>query len=118
MIDQDSRSITASVSTSTITFVTTPASAEVKARWAPITSLFSRLTSAPVRVRVKKAIGMACTCSNTRRRRSRIKPSPSRDEVRRSSSPIAVSSSATRAIATASATTVRVDPPSTMASTA
>ena len=77
VICHDRLAITATVSTSTITLVTTPDSAEVKARWAPITSLFSRLTSAPVWVRVKKAIGIDCTCSNTRRRRSRMRFSPS-----------------------------------------
>ena len=60
--------------------VTTPDRAEVNARCAPMTSLFSRLTSAPVWVRVKKATGIAWTCSNTRRRRSRIRPSPRRDD--------------------------------------
>ena len=37
----------------------------VKASWAPVTSLFRRLTRAPVCVRVKKAMGMRCTWSNT-----------------------------------------------------
>ena len=89
VICHDSRSITPSVSTSTITLVTTPDSAEVKARWAPITSLLSRLTSAPVWVRVKKAIGMPCTWPNTLRRRSRIRPSPRLDDMSRSSRPTA-----------------------------
>ena len=35
-----------------------------------MTSLFSRLTSAPVCVRVKNAIGIRCTWSNTCVRRS------------------------------------------------
>ena len=42
--------------------LSTAASVEVIADWAPITSLLSRLTSAPVRVRVKNAIGIRCTC--------------------------------------------------------
>jgi hypothetical protein len=42
----------------------------VKACWAPMTSLLSRLTSAPVWVRVKNATGICCTCSKTRLRRS------------------------------------------------
>ena len=50
------------------------------ARWAPITSLFMRLISAPVWVRVKKAIGMRCTWSNSATRRSKIRPSPIRDD--------------------------------------
>ena len=118
VIGQERLSITATVSTSTITLVTTPDSADVKARWAPITSLFRRLTSAPVCVRVKNAIGMACTCSKTRRRRSRIRFSPSRDDVQRSSSPIAASASATSAMSTAKPITIRCDSPSTMALTA
>ena len=103
----DRRSMTASVSTRAITLVTTPPRAEVNARWAPMTSLLSRLTRAPVWVRVKKAMGMPCTCSNTRRRRSRIRPSPSRDELSRSSSPMAVSARATSAMAAARPTTTR-----------
>ena len=45
-------------------------SVEVKARWAPMTSLLSRETSAPVWVRVKKASDWRCTCPKTRVRRS------------------------------------------------
>jgi hypothetical protein len=41
---------------------TIPPSVPVKARCAPITSLFSRVISDPVWVRVKKAIGIVCTC--------------------------------------------------------
>ncbi len=67
---QDSVNITPSESASWMTLVTMPDSVEVNARCAPITSLLSRLTSAPVRVRVKNATGMRCTCSNTARRRS------------------------------------------------
>ena len=44
---------------------TTPDSVEVNACWAPITSLLSRETSAPVWVRVKNATGIRCTCSKT-----------------------------------------------------
>ena len=42
----------------------------VKACWAPITSLFRRLTSAPVWVRVKKARGMRWMCRKTFERMS------------------------------------------------
>ena len=42
----------------------------VTACWAPITSLFSLLTSEPVWVRVKNAIGWRCTWLNTSVRRS------------------------------------------------
>ena len=53
-----------------MTLETTDDSVEVNACWAPTTSLLSRLTSAPVWVRVKKAIGIRCTCAKTRVRRS------------------------------------------------
>ena len=70
-----------------MTLLTTPDSVQVKARWAPMTSLLSRLTSAPVRVRVKKATGIRCTWPNTARRRSRIRPSPIADDCHRSAMP-------------------------------
>ena len=57
--------------------LTTPDRVLLNARCAPMTSLLSRLTSAPVRVRVKKATGIRCTWSKTAVRRSRISPSPS-----------------------------------------
>ena len=65
MICQDSENITPAVSTRLTTLETRPDSVEVNACWAPRTSLFSRLTSAPVWVRVKNASGMRCTWSNT-----------------------------------------------------
>ena len=49
---------------------TVPDRVEVNALWAPITSLLSRLTSAPVWVRVKNASDWRCTWANTRVRRS------------------------------------------------
>ena len=52
------------------TFDTTGPSVPVPSRCAPITSLFSRLTSAPVWVRVKNEMGMRCTWSNNDTRRS------------------------------------------------
>ena len=55
-------------------------SVEVNARWAPITSLFSRETSAPVWVRVKNASDCRCTWAKTRVRRSKIRPSPIRED--------------------------------------
>ena len=67
--------------------VTTPERVSEKARWAPITSLLSRLTRAPVRVRVKKATGIVCTWSKTARRRSRISVSPIRADSQRTTSP-------------------------------
>ena len=83
VICQDSENITPAVRTSAITLETTPDSVEVNACWAPITSLFSRLISAPVWVRVKKASGIRCTWSNTLVRRSKIRPSPMRAEYHR-----------------------------------
>ena len=71
-----------------------------------MTSLFSRLTSAPVRVRVKNAIGIRCTWSNTAVRRSRISPSPILADSQRVTSPSPASSRAINAISTASQTTV------------
>ena len=48
----------------------------VNASWAPRTSLFSRLTSAPVCVRVKKATGIRCMWANTLERMSKMSPWP------------------------------------------
>ena len=60
---QDRVNITAAVSTSWMTLLTTPDRVEVNACWAPSTSLLSRLTSAPVWVRVKNCSGIRCTWS-------------------------------------------------------
>ena len=97
--------------------LTTPDSVHVNARWAPMTSLSSRLTSAPVRVRVKKATGMRCTWRNTARRRSRIRPSPILADCQRSAMPTTASSTAMRAMITASVTTRPSSRPSTISST-
>ena len=59
-----------STRTSWITLDTTEDSTLVSACWAPITSLFSLLTSEPVCVRVKNAIGWRCTWLKTSVRRS------------------------------------------------
>ncbi len=61
VICQDRNSIVAMTRTSTMTLDTTDDSVEVNACWAPTTSVLSRLTSAPVWVRVKNAIGIRCT---------------------------------------------------------
>ena len=58
------------VVTRTTTLLTTLPRVLVTADWAPITSLFNRLITAPVCVRVKKAMGMRCTLSNNATRRS------------------------------------------------
>ena len=52
------------------TLDTTEPRVPVTARWAPITSLFMRLVSAPVCARVKKDMGSRCTWSNSETRRS------------------------------------------------
>ncbi|GAA3089212.1 hypothetical protein GCM10020001_000200 [Nonomuraea salmonea] len=58
----------------TMTSVMTPevarVSSEVTACLAPITSVLTRLTSAPVWVRVKNATGCRCTRAKTSERRS------------------------------------------------
>ena len=99
-------SITASVNVSVTRLDTTPDSVSEKARWAPMTSLPSRLTSAPVRVRVKNATGMRCTWSNTAVRRSRMSPSPMVDDSHRVISDTTASPTATTAMTSASSTTV------------
>lgn len=76
-------SITMSVNVSVTRLLTTPDKVSLNARCAPRTSLLSRLTSAPVRVRVKNATGMRCTWLKTVVRRSRISPSPMFDDSHR-----------------------------------
>lgn len=110
-------SMTIRVRISATRFVTTPDSVPLKACWAPITSLLRRLTSAPVRVRVKNAMGIFCTWSKTAVRRSRITPSPIRAEYHRVVSDTAASATATRAMTTASRTIVATSPRATMTST-
>ena len=71
MVMRQSRAIMAnSVMARVITLDTTVPSVPVRARWAPMTSLLSRLTSAPVWERVKNCMGMRCTWSNSSTRRS------------------------------------------------
>ena len=98
--------ITATASVSWMTLVTTLASVDVIADCAPITSLLSLLTSAPVRVRVKNATGIVCTCANTARRRSAMSPSPMLAENHRVPSPLTASTIASAAIPPASPITV------------
>ncbi len=66
----ESVAIVAMMRTSETTLLTTLESTEVKACWAPITSLLSRLTSAPVWARVKNAMGWRSTCEKTWTRRA------------------------------------------------
>jgi hypothetical protein len=77
VICQDWKNITPMMSATAMPFETSPERVLVKARCAPITSLFSRETSAPVCERVKNATGIDWTWSNTTRRRSKMMPSPS-----------------------------------------
>jgi hypothetical protein len=114
---QDVLSMTIRVRTSATTFVTTPESVPLKACCAPITSLLSRLTRAPVRVRVKNAIGIFCTWLKTAVRRSRMTPSPIRAEYQRVTSETPASATATRAMTTASCMIVPTAPRATMVST-
>ena len=86
--------------------LSTLASVEVTADCAPITSLLSRLTSAPVRVRVKNATGIRWTWPYTTLRRSAISPSPMREENQREASPTTASSTASAAMPPARPITV------------
>ncbi|CAB4846151.1 unannotated protein [freshwater metagenome] len=65
-----SNAIAVSVVASTTMLLTTLPSVLVTAVCAPTTSLFRRLVSAPVCVRVKNAMGMRCTLANSATRRS------------------------------------------------
>ena len=117
LICQEIPIITTSVRASVTTLLTTPDNVVLNARWAPMTSLLRRLTRAPVRVRVKKAIGIRCTWSNTAVRRSRIRLSPMLDESHRLIRPKPASTMAITAMARASSTTTRSSRPSTIALT-
>lgn len=110
-------SITVSVSSSVTVLETTPDRVLLKARCAPITSLLRRLTSAPVRVRVKNATGIRCTWSKTAVRRSRIRPSPRVADSRRMSRPRPASATAISAMRRARRVTVPLSLPSTIAVT-
>ena len=94
--------MTMSVSSSVTRLPSTPDRVSLNARCAPITSLLSRLTSAPVRVRVKNATGMRCTWSNTAVRRCRISPSPMEADSQRVSSPRPASTTAISAMSAVS----------------
>ena len=67
---QSRKMMAAPFAISVTTFETTEPRVPVTARWAPITSLFMRLVSAPVCARVKNDIGSRCTWSNSETRRS------------------------------------------------
>ena len=74
----------------------------VKACWAPMTSLLSRLISAPVWVRVKKAMGIFWMCSKTWERMSKMSPSPTLAETQRMPMDSPVSTTASTAATSAS----------------
>ena len=80
-VNAGTRNVKVNVTGTTTTVIrlpTTPLNVDVNACCAPITSVFSRDTSAPVCARVKKAIDCRCTWSKTSARRWKIKPSPMR----------------------------------------
>ncbi len=105
VICHDRLNITAAVSTRLTTFETSPDRVEVNACCAPSTSLFSRLTSAPVCVRVKNASGMRWTWSKTAVRIWKIRPSPIREEYQRWANDSTASITARTAMTTAIRTT-------------
>jgi hypothetical protein len=117
VICHESVNMTAAVSTSWITLLTTPESVDVNARCAPSTSLLRRLTRAPVCVRVKNCSGIRWTWSYTFVRRSRMMPSPMRAEYHRWASESIASATARPAMKRARRTTVRSasDPPRVIA---
>ena len=81
VISHESASIATNTIVTVMTLLTTEPSVFVNACCAPMMSLLSRLTNAPVCVRVKNAMGMRCTCANTWRRRSKISDSPMRADT-------------------------------------
>ena len=89
-------------------FDTTPESVSENARCAPMTSLPSRLTSAPVRVLVKNATGIRWTWSNTGG--PQVEDQALADvstTASASADPTAASATATAAMTNAMSTTVR-----------
>ncbi len=70
MTCQLSASIAIPTTTTLMLFDTVLERVVVNARWAPMTSLLSRETRAPVWVRVKNASDIRWTCANTWVRRS------------------------------------------------
>gem|GEM_PF-1984715 len=111
---QDVPSITIMVRTRATTLLTTPDRVPAKADCAPMTSLLRRLTRAPVRVRVKNAMGIFWTWSKTLVRRSTITPSPIVEDIQRLTRPSPASATATTAISTASRITSSAPPLATM----
>ncbi len=110
VICHESANIAANVAATPTTLPTTLDSVEVNACCAPCTSPFSRVTRAPVWVRLKNATGICWTWSKTWVRRSYTKPSPIRAEYHRSASPSAAETAASAATTPASAMTTLVCP--------
>ena len=81
VICHERKNIAPSTMTTLIALDTTFDRVSVNACWAPSTSLFRRVISAPVWVRVKKATGISCTWPNTFERRSKMSPSPTRADT-------------------------------------
>ena len=102
VICQDRKNITIRTSVTLIRLETTDDRVSVNACWAPMTSLLSRLISAPVWVRVKKAMGILWMCSNTLDRMSKISPSPTLADTHRMPMVSPVSTMATTAATRAS----------------
>ena len=71
-----SRSMITSALTSVTELVNTSTIVPLTARWAPMTSLFSRDMSSPVLVWVKKRRDMRCRWSKSSVLRSQMTPSP------------------------------------------
>ena len=114
---QEIVTMTPTVSARDTKFDTIPDRVFENARWAPMTSVLSRETRAPVRVRLKKAIGIDWTWSYTAVRRSKMRPSPIREDRYLFVIEIAASAMARPPIATASHTTVATGPPPVIALT-
>jgi hypothetical protein len=105
VICQDSSDIATRVTTTLTMLPITDEKVSVNACCASSTSLLSRLTSAPVWVREKKAIGIRWKWANTWVRMSKISPSPIRAEIQRCQSDRAASASARPTSTKASSTT-------------
>ena len=97
VICHDRKNMTTSTRATLIRLETTDDRVSVKACWAPMTSLLSRLMSAPVWVRVKKAMGIFWMWSNTLDRMSKMSPSPTLADTQRMPMERPVSAKATPA---------------------